>query len=80
MGSNTVAGRQKSFSASMSGSRISPVKSNIGMSPEKKYAKLEYKPYTMQNKCSKCGKRFKEKFCLDKHMEVIHAEPKPKVI
>ena len=32
----------------------------------------------MKNKCHICGKRFKEEFCLNKHIEVIHAEPKPK--
>ena len=32
----------------------------------------------MKNKCHICGKRFKEEFCLNKHIEVIHAPPKPK--
>ena len=42
---------------------------------EKNYGKLEYKPYTMSFKCKICNKRFKEEFCLDKHMEVLHPEP-----
>ena len=40
------------------------------------YGNQMYRPYTMSNKCSICGKRFKEEFCLDKHMEVIHNKPK----
>jgi len=40
------------------------------------YGNQMYRPYTMSNKCSICGKRFKEEFCLDKHMEVIHSKPK----
>lgn len=56
----------------------SPIKQ---VSPGKKtinYGKQVYRPYTMKNKCQFCGKRFKEEFCLNKHIEVIHAPPKPK--
>ena len=45
---------------------------------EKNYGKLEYKPYTMSFKCKICNKRFKEEFCLDKHMEVLHPDPSKK--
>ena len=28
--------------------------------------------------CKICKKRFKEEFCLDKHMEVLHPDPSKK--
>lgn len=69
VGSNTVLGKKHNVAA------ISPPK-KVGIGKvEKNYGKLEYKPYTMSFKCNKCNKRFKEEFCLDKHMEVLHAEP-----
>lgn len=67
--SNTVLGKKHNVAA------ISPAK-KVGIGKvEKNYGKLEYKPYTMSFVCKICKKRFKEEFCLDKHMEVLHPEP-----
>jgi len=75
---NVLSTNQNIVGLSTNSSNISPLKQKVTPKKTINYGKQVYKPYTMKNKCHICGKRFKEEFCLNKHIEVIHAEPKPK--